>query len=201
MIIQAFFGTAQTGVGYQFYDATGALLGARITAGIVSLPVAGGYAADATIPAPAIGVLWSTDSAETAEDLRDALTLAAADQILLTDLYTPTGSPAAVIPAAPDDPSLGTLYVYTKDLLGAVVQGVKISVRLTDGPAASNKTLVRDSHVMTTDAAGFASLALERTDEMTPPGKCYLVNAMALGLKDFALELEAETLDLSSLII
>jgi len=46
MIIQSRFGAAQTGLGYQFYDATGALLSARITAGITALPETGSYIAN-----------------------------------------------------------------------------------------------------------------------------------------------------------
>lgn len=73
MIIQARFGSAQTGLGYQFYDATGALLGSRVTAGIVALPETGSYAADATIHADTVGVYWDSDTSEATEDLRDAL--------------------------------------------------------------------------------------------------------------------------------
>lgn len=73
MIIQARFGSAQTGLGYQFYSAAGTLLGSRITAGIVALPETGSYAADATVPADAVGVYWDSDTSEATEDLREAL--------------------------------------------------------------------------------------------------------------------------------
>lgn len=75
MIIQARFGTAQTGVGYQFYDSTGALLGSRVTADISELPETGAYVADATVPAGTAGVYWDTDEEEASEDLRDALVM------------------------------------------------------------------------------------------------------------------------------
>lgn len=72
MVIQARFGAAQTGVGYQFYSSTGTLLGTRVTSGIAAGPETGLYIADATVPAGAVGVYWSTDDEEASEDLRDA---------------------------------------------------------------------------------------------------------------------------------
>ena len=69
MIIQAFFGEAQTGLGYQFYDESGALLGTRVTTGIVSLPEAGGYAAEVVLPEGTVGVFWSSDTSQASEDL------------------------------------------------------------------------------------------------------------------------------------
>jgi len=75
MILQVFFGEAQTGLGYQFYDKDGTLLGSRVTTGIDSLPEAGGYAVEATPPGGTVGIFW--DSTETpdgvSEDLREAL--------------------------------------------------------------------------------------------------------------------------------
>lgn len=73
MIIQVRFGSAQTGMGYQFYSAAGTLLGSRITAGIVALPETGSYAADATVPANSVGVFWDTATSQASEDLREAL--------------------------------------------------------------------------------------------------------------------------------
>ena len=69
MIIQAFFGEAQTGLGYKFYDESGALLGTRVTTGIVSLPEAGGYAAEVVLPEGTVGVFWSSDTSQASEDL------------------------------------------------------------------------------------------------------------------------------------
>lgn len=73
MIIQARFSAAQTGLGYQFYNAAGTLLGSRTTAGIAELPETGSYAADAIVPATAVGVFWSSATAQASEDLREAL--------------------------------------------------------------------------------------------------------------------------------
>lgn len=61
MIIQFDFGKVVTGVGYQFYDVDGVLIGNRITDGIVAGPQPGLYLADTTIPDNAIGVYWSSD--------------------------------------------------------------------------------------------------------------------------------------------
>ena len=87
MIITARFGAAQANLGYQFYDASGALLSSRVTAGIISLPETGSYQADATVPAGAVGVYWndSVTLATALEDLRDAIAI---------EGITPTGSGA-----------------------------------------------------------------------------------------------------------
>jgi hypothetical protein len=77
MIIQARFGSTQTGLGYQFFDSAGALLGSRVTSGISALPETGSYVATATVPAGAVGVYWSSATSEASEDLREALGIAA----------------------------------------------------------------------------------------------------------------------------
>ena len=70
--IQADFTTAQTGMGYQFFDAAG-LLGSRVTDGITS-PDTGVYVASALVPIGAIGVRWNADSGMVAhEDLAERL--------------------------------------------------------------------------------------------------------------------------------
>ncbi|MCE5310438.1 MAG: carboxypeptidase-like regulatory domain-containing protein [Acidobacteriales bacterium] len=78
MILTARFGAAQAALGYQFYDSAGALIGSRITAGIVSLPETGSYHANATLPAGAVGVYWNDTAtlATAIEDLRDAIGIA-----------------------------------------------------------------------------------------------------------------------------
>lgn len=78
MLIQTRFGAAQTGLGYQFFDSTGALLLTRITAGITALPETGAYIASATVPATAAGVFWNStvSGAQASEDLREALVTA-----------------------------------------------------------------------------------------------------------------------------
>lgn len=101
MIIQVDFGSAQTGVGYQFYDEDGTLLGSRVTSGIsaVASPTAGVYVADATVPAGAVGVAWDSTETTTAaiEDLREALTtvaIKAKTDILSSGTVTILGSVA-----------------------------------------------------------------------------------------------------------
>lgn len=75
MIIQTRFGAAQTGLGYQFFDGSGTLLGTRITASISALPETGAYIADATVPSGTVGVYWNStvSLAQASEDLREAL--------------------------------------------------------------------------------------------------------------------------------
>ena len=67
--LQAEFGTAQTGLGYQFYDADGGYIGARVTTGIATLPGAGNYAVTVMIPEGAVGVIWT--STETPDGILD----------------------------------------------------------------------------------------------------------------------------------
>ena len=78
MIIQARFGTAQADIGYQFYDDTGTLLGARVLGVSISEgEEVGHYLAEATPPATAVGVYWNDTVTldEASEDLREALAL------------------------------------------------------------------------------------------------------------------------------
>lgn len=69
MVLQVFFGEAQTGVGYQFYDKDGNLLGSRVTTGIDSLPEVGGYAIDVDLPYGTAGIFWNSDTSEASEAL------------------------------------------------------------------------------------------------------------------------------------
>ena len=76
MIIQARFGAAQTGLGYQFYNASGVLIAPRVTgSSIIALEEVGAYLADATVPGGAVGVYWNStvSLAQATEDLREAL--------------------------------------------------------------------------------------------------------------------------------
>lgn len=149
MIIQAFFGSAQTGVGYQFYDATGALIGSRITAGIVTLPGAGAFMADATVPAGTAGVYWNTDATQAHEDLRDALALeiisldAIADAVLdeIVNEHEIPGSVGVALAAsgASGDPWITLLPgSYAEGTAGAAIG------RLNNTPAETPIALLPD---------------------------------------------------------
>jgi hypothetical protein len=73
MILQVDFGAAQTGVGYRFYGATGAFVGARITSGISAGPQTGVYLAEASAPSGAVGVYWDcADASFTSSEAFDA---------------------------------------------------------------------------------------------------------------------------------
>lgn len=100
MIIQARFSAAQTGIGYQFYDDAGTLLSTRVTAGITAMPETGAYIADATVPALAAGVYWDTDTAEASEDLREALAIAALENISTGEIRTELATELGRIDAA-----------------------------------------------------------------------------------------------------
>ena len=114
MIIQAFFGSAQTGVGYQFYDKDGTLLGSRVTAGIDALPEAGGYAAEAVVPATAAGVFWSTDSGlEASQSITGTSSASVVDPI---EVSTPDGSSGLL------SAGFGTLGQLKARILPAVME-------------------------------------------------------------------------------
>jgi len=81
MQFQVYFGAAQTGVGYQFYDADG-LIGLRVTIGITN-PITGVYVASATLGANAIGIYWDCDDPNfTAQE--DLAIRAKTDQLTFT---------------------------------------------------------------------------------------------------------------------
>jgi hypothetical protein len=176
MIIQARFGAAQTGLGYQFYDAAGDLLGSRVTEGISALPEAGSYIANATVPADAVGVFWDSSTSEATEDLREALASpdvptaaeiadeveARADQILLVELYTPAEAPAMVIPAPDSDESLTVVYAYTESIPNVKRAGIEITLKLITTPAKSERVLEIAPKTMTTDAEGYAQMTVQR---------------------------------------
>lgn len=108
---------------------------------------------------------------------------------------------SAVVIPAPSSPSLATLYVNTRSILGVAVADLVVSVRLrravTTGDGGNMLTM--DAQTMTTDAGGQASMEVERTDNMKPAGSVYLVTCKALGLEDAVLTLEAATKDLGDL--
>lgn len=106
MIIQVDFGAAQTGVGYRFYDSSGAYVGSRVTSGIVAGPATGTYVADATVPGGAVGVYWDCTGDATvfaSEELGGRLKIE-------TNLDATVSSRNAT---APDNASIGTILTRT----------------------------------------------------------------------------------------
>jgi hypothetical protein len=206
MIIQSRFGASQTGLGYQFYDADGALLGSRITSGIAALPEAGSYIADATVPADAVGVYWDSDTSEATEDLREALAspdvptvgeiadevVTRADQILLVELYTPAESPSMVIPAPDSDESLTVVYAYTESITNVKRAGIEITLKLITTPAKSERVLEIVPKTMTTDAEGYAQITVQRNHRYRVTSRDLAINAI--------IEPTSETLDLLTII-
>lgn len=61
MIFQVRFGSAQTGVTYQFYDSIGTLIGSPVTSGINASPEVGSYITSVIPPVNAVGINWSCD--------------------------------------------------------------------------------------------------------------------------------------------
>lgn len=114
MILQAFFGEAQTGLGYQFYDKDGTLLGSRVTTGIDSLPEAGAYAIEVTVPSDAAGIYWSSDTSEASQALTP--TTAAASILDPLEVSTPSGSSGLL------SAGFGTLAQLKARVLPAVME-------------------------------------------------------------------------------
>jgi hypothetical protein len=113
---------------------------------------------------------------------------------------TPPDEPVIVIPDPAADNSLCTVYGYTEDLTGTVVEGATITFELSAGASKSNKLLTTTAATATTDVDGFFSLTLQRTDLLTPTGRTYYVTAPTLGLHRVPMTLTADTVDLASLI-
>jgi hypothetical protein len=223
MIFTSRFSATQAALGVQFYDSSGTLLGSRITAGIVALPEAGSYQVDIMPPTGAAGIYWNdTGTGATAlEDLRDALAIeglnvAASDPWLaaVPASYadgtagaalgrlnnTAADEPIAIIPAPPGDASLCNVFVNTESISNAKRAGVAITFTLVGSPTKSERVLETDSVKIVTDADGHASTTLQRTDNLTPAGRYYLVNSPKLGLLNRKLYLTSDTFDLSNLI-
>lgn len=214
MILQAFFGSAQTGLGYQFYGPTGTLLGTRITSGITALPEAGGYVVDATVPSGAAGVYWNSASSSASEDLRDALAASISGDPWLTVVpgsyaagtagdalgrlnILPADNPVAVAPAPPSDPDLCLCYVDAEAITGAVLTDLEITINLkTPRPALSEAGRLVSSKAYTmahlTGTPGRYTLALES-------GLSYRATCSALWAEplDFTIPAATETLNLA----
>ena len=185
MVIQARFGSAQTGLGYQFYSAAGTLLGSRITAGIVSLPETGSYAANATVPADAVGVFWNSSTSEATEDLRTAAKLDAADQILLVSPYVPAENPASIVPAPPDDLNDGNIYLDSQDFDNTIVAGVKVEITPVGvGPfvTSAGRFISKEKKTYLTDSTGRMLASMERTDRLSPATLKYKVVCTRYGI-------------------
>lgn len=192
MLLKCRFGSPQSALGYQFMDRAGALIGERLTAGIVALPETGAYQVEAVVPDAAVEVYWlDTESgAEAGEDLTMALRFEVA-----------TVNDPVVVPSPPEDGDLCTVFIYTANLLNAKRAGIEVSVALCESPAKTGRVLESAPAVLITDAQGFASRLIQRTDRLTPAGRYYLVNCQALGLSDLRMELTEPTFNLAALIV
>ncbi len=216
MNFQARFGSVQSNLGVQFYNASGTLLGSRIIAGIVAMPEAGTYGITATPPTGATGIYWNdsvtlaTAIGEVGSDsdyptvdeiiaaaggltVETAAALEAADQIILASLYVPSEAPALIIPAPDPDESLTVCYVYTESITNAKRAGIEVTFRLVSTPAKSERVLEIAPKTMTTDADGYAQITLQR-------GHRYKVTCRELGIDSAVIATVADTLNLDTLI-
>jgi len=208
MIIQARFGAAQTGVGYQFYSADGTLLGTRVTTGITALPETGSYIASATVPATAAGVYWLTATASATEDLRDPLLNAVpgiyeagtAGYALGRLNILPADAPVVIIPDPSDDATLCVVYVDGATFAGAAAAGLVVRFLPLAGPSKTARLLSHAEILMTLDAAGHGEITLQRNDGIDPDGSSYLVSCPELRLEAASLTLTTTTFNLADLI-
>ena len=77
---------------------------------------------------------------------------------------------------------------------GTVRANAEVTFTLSKWPAHNAAGLVAESVTFYTDATGFFSAILDRTDEMLPTGRTYLVNSPVFGLKNKVLVLDDDTL-------
>lgn len=151
MTIIARFGAAQSNLGYRFIDASGTLLGSRVTTGITALAETGSYIATATVPTGAVAVYWNdTVTLATAiEDLRDALAIAALE---------PSASGAFTITVTVTD--------GTDPLEGAKVrisEGVTTLLGTTDASGNASFSLDAATYTVGITKAGFQFTPTTRT--------------------------------------
>lgn len=106
------------------------------------------------------------------------------------------------VPEAPDDPDSCLVYLYTASIAGAPKEGIRVDFRLSALPSAVGFgwLLSGERQTAQTDSNGLLQISLVRTDLIVPEGRYYIVESEDLGLKINQLELETETLDLSTLI-
>jgi hypothetical protein len=211
MIFQARFGAAQTGLGYQFYDATGDLLGTRSSDGITGLPEAGGYIVSATPPAGAAGIFWDSAAAEASEaisaevaglSVETVAALAAAEQILLVSPYVPDDAPALILPVAADDANDGVMFLDTQQWNNVILAGVRFVVTpLGSGPFRTEAGRVIDlaPREYFTDVLGRLTITAERSDLLTPATLRYRIRADAYAI-DLTTPLEVAILNLNTLL-
>jgi hypothetical protein len=132
-------------------------------------------------------------------------TLDGADQILALELVPTTVVPVVVIPAPAADETLCTVYIYTEGIDNTTRAGIVIKFTLqstsASGGSKSERVLeIAAEKTMTTDADGYASIELQRTDLLSPALSTYLVNCVALGLEDVSLTTGAATVNLGDII-
>lgn len=193
MTLQVDFGAPQTGIGYRFYDASGAYVGARITTGINAAPQLGPgiyLVATAAPPNSAVGVYWDCANA--------AFTAAA----LIG------GNTLGIPPGAPTDLSLCRVYGYLELIDNRPAANVAIKFTLiATAPTKSERLIsgrfvriVTDSQGRVVDADGNPWLDLQRNDHLTPTGTKYALDSKSLGFAAREITLTTDTFDLSSLV-
>lgn len=214
---------AVSAVTYRFADASGAWLAVAQTDAVNIGAIPGLYGVEVTPPTGSKVIYWACSDATLYghENIASTLALdaiptaaAIADAVLDEDVSTgdtsdttlrgifaeATSETPVVAPAPPSDASLCTVYVYTETIANAKTSGLKIRFRLHERPAKSERVLEIAPKEMTTDADGFASMALQRTDALTPTGSYYVVTCAELGL-NHSLYLAADTYNLADLIV
>ena len=86
------------------------------------------------------------------------------------------------------------VYLYSQLLDGTVRDNIEVTFTLSAWPTHGATGLVAESVTFYTDATGFFSGILDRTDDMLPTGRTYIVNSPGFGLKNKVLILDDTTL-------
>ncbi|RYD50071.1 MAG: hypothetical protein EOP85_00320 [Verrucomicrobiaceae bacterium] len=116
----------------------------------------------------------------------------ASPQIILTQLYVPTGVPEMVVPAPPESADLCLVFGYTERFTGERIAGVKVTFRLLGTPAKSERILVGGEEPVFTNNVGYFHATLKK-------GHSYWVTSEELGLS-VQLDLTTSSFDVAELI-
>jgi hypothetical protein len=225
MTFTARFGSAQTALGYQFVDSSGALIGARVTSGIIALPEAGSYAVTPSVPGTAVWIFWTDtvsqleilDPVPVAPDVPTAAAIADAvcDEVLSGHtatgsagaalgrlLLTPPDAPVIIITDPAGDVNDCVVWLDTQEIDNTKTAGVVIKVRLS-GPAQTASGVAvgyGNERTAVTGEDGRATITLERTDRLTPATRTYRIVCEKYGIYGQEVALAADTFNLATLV-
>jgi len=110
---------------------------------------------------------------------------------------TATYSMAQAVTSPATDPDMCALEVYSEDLLGAKVEGLRIFLELSTYGSSGSTLLSIGKQELVTDSDGYATDEFPRTDTMDQSGRVYLVNCPEAGLHDAQITLTGASANLA----